>query len=187
LITNDKLNLFLGVDPGYSTGYCFMDIDTRFVVSSGVLISPSNVHTNVKRYTVAKSLEDLIIAMLKSGNYIVGAAIESQFVHMNPKTSMNLSKTVGGIEYAIYNTVKVPIYEVTPETAKKSIGVKTSAFKKYSQKERHKLLHQAVVDSVEKEFNVKIKGHDDEAFAIAIANAGLNMYEAEFNKAVSMN
>lgn len=183
-MTKNSLNLFLGVDPGYNMGYCFLDVDTRFVVSSGVLTAPSNVHTNIKRYTVAKSLEDIITLMLKAGHTLVGAAIESQFVQFNPKTSMNLSKAVGEIEYVIYNTAKVPIYEVSPESAKKSIGIQSSDFRKYDKKERHKHIHEAVVRRVEDEFNVKIKGTDDEAFAIAIANAGMDMYEKEFNRSV---
>lgn len=183
-MTSNSLNLLLGIDPGYNLGYCFMDIDTRFVVSSGVLTAASNVHTNVKRYTVAKSLEDIITFVLKNGHLIVGAAIESQFVHINPKTSMNLSRTVGGIEYVIYNLVKVPIYSVSPESAKKSIGISSFDFRKYDKNERHKLIHNAVVKRVEEEFGVKIKGSDDEAFAIAIANAGMDIYEKEFNKSV---
>lgn len=183
-MNSNSLNLFLGVDPGYSMGYCFLDIDTRFIVSSGVFTAPSNVHVNIKRYTVAKSLEDIISLILKAGNMLVGSSIESQFVQLNPKTTMNLSKSVGEIEYVIYNITKVPIYEISPESAKKSIGVHSADFRKYNKKDRHKMIHEAVVERVQDKFNIKINGNDDEAFAIAIANAGLDLYEKEFNRSV---
>ncbi len=167
---NDTNMCILGVDPGtMSTGYCFLGMDGKSVIQSGVI---SMVSQNAKAEARICSISNILLSYIKTlqnRGYIVGSAcIEDQFMHRNPKVTKLLSRIVGAILFVIYYQTGVVSELVPPESAKKSFGVYSSDFSHIaSATERKQAIHQEVQNRALELFGIVME--DDEAFASAMA------------------
>jgi len=109
------------------------------------------------------SLTDAINAFQdKYSKQVDLAVIEDQYVHVNAKSALTLSKMVGMLIYMIHNKFDIPIYLSAPSEIYKIIPFNAKQFS------NSKAYHKEVLKYVAETFKISLTSID-EAFAILLA------------------
>lgn len=98
--------------------------------------------------------------------------IEDQYMRMNARSSLKLSKLVGMIAYMVYYKFGASVYLSAPSEINKIIPFNAKQFN------NRKKYHKAVVEHVHKTYNVELTS-TDEAFAILLALSHTDMIKEE--------
>ena len=91
--------MILGLDPSLSsTGYCIMS-KKQEIVTLGKIVTKVNKKTPTEEdriFVICDTLDKLI-----KEHEVTSIAIEDQFLHKNPKTTMKLSRLRGALGYML--------------------------------------------------------------------------------------
>lgn len=90
--------MILSLDASLSsTGYCVMNQENEELVEIGKISTSPKKQTEEERiFTIVSKIDEVI----KQYN-VTHVAIENQFLHKNPKTTMQLSRLRGALDYVI--------------------------------------------------------------------------------------
>lgn len=107
--------MILGLDPSLScTGYCVMDIDSGVILDLGKIATKKDNMTEEERvFTITSKIEKVVIEY-----GVTNVAMESQFLHKNPKTTMQLSRLRGALVYMLMSNNCI-IEHLAPSSVRK--------------------------------------------------------------------
>lgn len=161
--------MILGIDASLtSTGYCVMQEDGEKLLEIGKITPhPKKLTEEQRIFEIANTIDNLI-----QKYNIDKVAIEAQFLHKNPKTSMQLSRLRGALGY-VTTLHNCSIENLPPSTVRKLIMENGSAAKEEVAefiKERYKTDTNVIDLGDFCDRNCKAKNSDIyDAIAIALA------------------
>lgn len=110
--------MILGLDPSLaSTGYCIMN-EKQEIVTLGKIVTKVNKKTPTEEdriFVICDTLDKLV-----KEHEITSIAIEDQFLHKNPKTTMKLSRLRGALVYML-KVNNCSVEHFPPSTVRKII------------------------------------------------------------------
>lgn len=90
--------MILSLDASLSsTGYCVMKNNNEDILTLGKIVTKKGKQTEEERvYTIVSTIEGIV-----KEYGVTKVAIENQFLHKNPKTTMQLSRLRGALVYML--------------------------------------------------------------------------------------
>jgi len=113
-ISNFKLPIILGIDPGFATtGYAFITEDQK-ILSFGVIKTPAKTEFSQRLKTIHQDLNQLIKKYRPSA-----VAVEKIYFAKNAKTAIDVGQARGVILLTLMLN-NIPLFEFTPLQVKQA-------------------------------------------------------------------
>ena len=157
----------MGIDPGtLSTGWAF--VENNEILLSGTLTASNNMDVLQRSLVITDGLEKVVKKFHEKFDTVIDlVVIEDQYVRMNAKSALKLSRLVGMIMYMVYDRFDTAIYLSAPTEINKVLPFNSKQFR------NRKKYHKAVVEHVHETYNIELTS-TDEAFAILLALSHLD-------------
>ena len=143
-------NRILGIDPGIAnTGWAILDLATEKLIDIGL------IQTQPKK-DISDRLSVITNELINKIQLVDIVAVEKVFFHRNAPSTLSTAYVIGNILYQAKQYEK-QIYEIRPQGAKMSLGLKGNASKN------------EVGKAISNRFGKAFNRHAADAIAIALA------------------
>lgn len=144
------MNRILGIDPGIAnTGWAILDLAAEKIIDIGLIKTQS-------KQSICDRLDIIINELIDKIKSVDAVSVEKVFFHRNAPSTLSTAYVIGNILYQA-NYYNKPVYEIRPQQAKMSLGLKGNASK------------DEVSEVISNRFGMVFNYHSADAIAIALS------------------
>lgn len=112
-----RMEVIIGIDPGATSGWAALTVESnpRLLLVDSIKWPKPGTKKDLPANTPASVVESVISALGQSGHVVVGAAIEDQYLGLNPDTMKKLARNAGRWEEA-FRRLGISVQWVNPQT-----------------------------------------------------------------------
>ncbi|MFL1780726.1 Crossover junction endodeoxyribonuclease RuvC [Candidatus Hepatincolaceae symbiont of Richtersius coronifer] len=156
----NSISQILGIDPGLNfTGWSYIKIDKSSIIlmNCGIIKPNNKLNISDRLVTIYEELK-LIISTVQPG----AVAIEETFINKDPQSALKLGYA-RGIVLMVPSLFKIPVFEYSPNTIKKTV-----AGNGHASKEQMRAMINLVLPKTKQ---LALKEDEIDAIAIALCHA----------------
>ncbi len=111
------MDIIIGIDPGATSGWAALtvELNPNLILSSSIKWPKPGAKTDLSANTPSAVAEAIVTTLGRSGHTVIGAAIEDQYLSINPDSMKKLARNAGRWEEA-WRRLDIPVAWINTQT-----------------------------------------------------------------------